>query len=86
MTGRSRSAVAQCERVGQLSNALLTLMVALAAGLDVGLMALTRRTPTGGRRLLTLQNDLWPSRGNVCRGLRPVGRVSNPITRAGHAD
>jgi hypothetical protein len=29
-------------------------MVALAAGLDVGLMALTRRTPSGGDRLLAL--------------------------------
>ncbi len=54
-TGRSLSAVAQYEHVGQLSNALLTLIVALAAGLDVGLMALTRRTPSGGDRLLTLQ-------------------------------
>jgi hypothetical protein len=31
-------------------------MAALAAGLDVGLMALTRRAPSGGDRLLTLRS------------------------------
>lgn len=50
-----------CAHVGQLSNALLTLMVALAAGLDVGLMALTRRTPSGGDRLLALQTRRSPT-------------------------
>ena len=40
--------------VGQLFPTLLTLMAALAAGLAVGLVALTRRTPSGGGRLLTL--------------------------------
>jgi hypothetical protein len=32
-------------------------MAALAAELDVGLMAFTRHTPSGGGRLLTLQTD-----------------------------
>lgn len=54
-TGRSQSAVAQHQHVGQLSHALLTLMAALASGLDVGLMALGRRTPSCGDRLLTLR-------------------------------
>jgi hypothetical protein len=31
-------------------------MAALAAGLEVGLMALTRRRPSGGDRLLTLDS------------------------------
>ena len=44
--------------VGQLSPTLLTVMAALAAGLAVGLMALTRRTRSGGDRLLTLQSCL----------------------------
>jgi hypothetical protein len=54
-TGRSRSTVVRWPHGGQLSNALLTLMAALAAELDVGLMAFTRHTPSGGGRLLTLQ-------------------------------
>jgi hypothetical protein len=37
---------------------LLTLTAALTAELDVGLMALTRRTPSGGGRLHTLQSGL----------------------------
>jgi hypothetical protein len=53
-TGRSRSAVTQSDHVGQLSNALLTLMEALPAELNVGLMALSRRAPGGGNRLLAL--------------------------------
>jgi hypothetical protein len=36
-------------------------MAALASGLDVGLIALTRRTPSGGDRLLTLQISRWPT-------------------------
>ena len=32
-------------------------MPALALGLEVGLMALTRRTPSGGDRLLTLHSS-----------------------------
>jgi hypothetical protein len=54
-TGRSRSTVVRWPHGGQLSNALLTLMAALAAELDVGLMAFTRHTPSGGGRLLTLR-------------------------------
>jgi hypothetical protein len=34
-------------------------MAALAAGLGVGLMALTRRRSSGGDRLLALQKGLW---------------------------
>lgn len=56
-TGRSRSAVPQQQRGGQLSHKLLTLTAALTAELDVGLMALTRRTPSGGGRLHTLQRS-----------------------------
>jgi hypothetical protein len=37
-------------------HALLTVMAALAAGLDVGLMALTVGTPGSRHRLLTLRN------------------------------
>jgi hypothetical protein len=45
----------------------LTLMAALAAELDVGLMAFTRHTPSGGGRLLTLR-----SRRPSCHSLRPL--------------
>ena len=55
-TGHSRSAVAQHQHGGQLSHALLTLVAALAAGLDVGLMSLTRHTRNGGDRLLALHS------------------------------
>lgn len=55
-TGRSRFAVVRWQHGGPLSNALLTLMAALASGLDVGLMVLTRLTPIGGDRLLALRS------------------------------
>jgi hypothetical protein len=38
------------------SHALLTRMAALACGVDVGLMASTRRATSGGDRLLTLHS------------------------------
>lgn len=49
-TGHSRSEVAHCYDAGQLPHALPTLMAVPAAGLDVGLMALTERTPGDGHR------------------------------------
>jgi hypothetical protein len=67
-TGRSRSAVAQGQHGGQLSHTLLTLMAALAAGLEGGLMALNRRRPSGGDWLLTLQNR------------QRAGKVAHPLT------
>ncbi|CAD5371049.1 hypothetical protein RA210_U140043 [Rubrivivax sp. A210] len=54
-TSRALSAVARWQHEGQLANALLTFTAALASGLDVGLTMLTRLTPSGGGRLLTLQ-------------------------------
>lgn len=53
-TGRSRSAVVRWQHGGLLPKALLTLMTALASGLDVGLMVLTRLSSSGGDRLLAL--------------------------------
>ena len=50
----SRSAVAQHLHVGQISDALLSLTAAMAARVDVGLMAVTRRAPSGGDLLLPL--------------------------------
>jgi len=42
-------------------------MPALAAGLNVGLVALTRHTPSGGDRLLTLQSGKQGGAGrSVC--------------------
>ncbi len=55
-TGRSQSDVAQCQHVGQLSRALLTLMSAPAAGLCVGCLVLTDRWCGGGDRLQPLQS------------------------------
>ena len=57
-TGRSRPEVAHWQHGGLLSHTLLTLMAALNAALEVGLVALTRRRPSGGDRLLTLQSRL----------------------------
>ena len=65
-----RAAVLQrCQLLGFGDSTLLTFMAALAAGLDVDLMSLTRRRPSGGDRLLALQIGLlfghatgWPRR------------------------
>jgi hypothetical protein len=46
-------------------------MAALAAGLEVGLVALTRRTPSGGGRLLMLRSGSWP------QFELPAGRAQN---------
>jgi hypothetical protein len=51
--------VARWQYGGQLSDALLTLMAALAAEQDVGLLALTRLAPSGGDWLLTLRCSPW---------------------------
>ena len=57
-TGRSRPEVAQWEPCGLLFRPLRTIMASTAAGMDVGLVALTERSPGDGDRLLTLHKSL----------------------------
>lgn len=56
-TGPSRSDVAQCQHVRQMSRALLTLMLAPAAGLGVGWLVQTGRW-SGGDRLHRCEPDV----------------------------
>jgi hypothetical protein len=70
-----------------LSQALLTFMAAPAAGLDVGLMALTDQSPGGGDRLLTLQSRPGPNRsGCPCKACLTLPYAGDTWHKAGLND
>jgi hypothetical protein len=76
-TGRWRSEVTPQRFACQLSRTLLTLVVAPAAEVNVGLMALSERTPVGGDRLQALQSR-FKDRTGVSRVLPAPTKAAIP--------